>query len=36
MMRDDTDRLQSTPQSTPIVAFQDRGFREEYLKGSAA
>lgn len=36
MMRDDTDRLKSNPQSTPIIAFQDRGFHEEYLKGSAA
>ncbi len=36
MMRDDTDRLQSNPQSTPIIAFQDRGFGEEYLKGTAA
>jgi outer membrane receptor for Fe3+-dicitrate len=36
MMRDDTDRLNSNAQSTPVSAFQDRGFREEYLKGSAA
>jgi hypothetical protein len=36
MMRDDTDRLTSNPQSAPIIAFQDRGFREEYLKGSTA
>ena len=36
MMRDDTDRLKSNPQSTPIIAFQDRGFREEYLKGTAS
>lgn len=24
------------PQSTPIIAFQDRGFSEEYLKGTAS
>jgi hypothetical protein len=34
MARDDTDNLSSNPSSTPIVAFQDRGFREEYLKGT--
>jgi outer membrane cobalamin receptor len=34
MARDDTDTLSSNPASTPIIAFQDRGFREEYLKGT--
>ncbi len=36
MMRSDTDALDSNPQSTPIIAFQDRGFREEYLKGTVS
>jgi hypothetical protein len=36
MVRDDTDSLSSNPLSTPIVAFQSRGFREEYLKGSVS
>ena len=36
MMRGDTDALGSNPESTPILAFQDRGFREEYLKGSVS
>lgn len=36
MMRSDTDALGSNPESTPIVAFQDRGFGEEYLKGSVS
>jgi hypothetical protein len=36
MARDDTDNLSSNPSSTPIVAFQDRGFREEYLKGTVS
>jgi outer membrane cobalamin receptor len=36
MMRSNTDSLNSNPQSTPIVAFQDRGFREEYFKASAS
>ncbi len=36
MMRSDTDALDSNPQSTPIIALQDRGFREEYLKGTAS
>jgi len=36
MMRSNTEGLESNPQSTPIVAFQDRGFREEYLKGTAS
>lgn len=34
MVRDDTVRLASNPQSTPIVAAQDRGFREGYIKGT--
>ncbi|HLZ92429.1 MAG TPA: TonB-dependent receptor [Candidatus Acidoferrum sp.] len=34
MVRDDSDTLTSNPLATPIVAFQDRGFREEYVKGS--
>src|SRR4029077_12716095 len=33
MVRDDTDTLTSNGLSTPIIAFQNRGFREEYLKG---
>jgi hypothetical protein len=36
MMRSNTVGLNSNPQSTPIIAFQDRGFGEEYLKGSAS
>lgn len=36
MMRSDADDLNSNPQSTPIIAFQNRGFREEYLKGTAS
>ena len=36
MARDDTNTLSSSASSTPIVAFQDRGFREEYLKASAS
>ncbi len=36
MMRTDTVGLDSNPQSTPIIAFQDRGFSEEYLKGTAS
>jgi len=36
MLRSDTDRLISNPQSTPIIAFQDRGFREEYFKADLA
>jgi len=36
MVRSDTDVLSSNPQSTPIIAFQDRGFREQYVKGSAS
>jgi outer membrane cobalamin receptor len=34
MVRDDSDTLTSNPFSTPIIAFQNRGFREEYFKGS--
>jgi outer membrane cobalamin receptor len=36
MARDDTDKLSSNALSTPIIAFQDRGFREEYFKGSVS
>ena len=36
MMRSDSVDLSSNPQSTPILAFQNRGFREEYVKGSSA
>jgi len=36
MVRDDSDSLSSNPFSTPIIAFQDRGFREEYFKGSVS
>lgn len=34
MVRDDADSFQSNQFSTPIIAFQDRGFREGYVKGS--
>jgi hypothetical protein len=34
MLRGDTVLLSSNAQSTPIVASQDRGFREAYLKGT--
>jgi hypothetical protein len=34
MVRDDSQNLFSNPQSTPIVAFQDNGFREGYFKGT--
>jgi len=34
MVRDDANSLQSNPLSTPIIAFQNRGFREGYVKGS--
>jgi outer membrane cobalamin receptor len=34
MARDAADTLASNPLSTPIIAFQDRGFREQYAKGS--
>jgi outer membrane cobalamin receptor len=36
MVRDNSDNLSSNPQSTPIEAFQNRGFREEYVKGSVS
>jgi outer membrane cobalamin receptor len=36
MVRDDSNTLTSNPLSTPIIAFQDRGFREEYFKGSVS
>jgi hypothetical protein len=36
MVRDDSDNLSSNPFSTPIIALQDRGFREEYFKGSVS
>src|ERR1700730_14999748 len=36
MVRDDSDTLASNAFSTPIIAFQDRGFREEYFKGSVS
>ncbi len=34
MVRDDTTHLSSNAFSTPIIAGQDRGYREGYLKGS--
>src|SRR5438270_1121068 len=36
MMRSNTVDLDSNAQSTPIISFQDRGFREEYLKATAS
>jgi len=36
MLRSNTVGLSSNAQSTPIIAFQDRGFAEEYLKGTAS
>jgi TonB dependent receptor-like, beta-barrel len=36
MVRDVSARLWSNPESTPIVASQDRGFREFYLNGSVS
>jgi hypothetical protein len=36
MVRDDSDSLSSNPFSTPIIAFQNRGFREEYFKSSVS
>ena len=36
MVRDDSDSLTSNSFSTPILAFQDRGFREEYFKGTVS
>ena len=34
MVRDDSTNLNSNPASTPIIAAQDRGFRESYVKAS--
>ncbi len=34
MVRDDTTHLSSNPASTPILAAQDRGYRESYLKAT--
>jgi hypothetical protein len=34
MARDNADTLSSNPLSMPIIAFHDRGFREQYTKGS--
>jgi outer membrane cobalamin receptor len=36
MARDDSESFSSNALSTPIIAFQDRGFREEYSKGSVS
>jgi hypothetical protein len=36
MVRDDVNSLQSNQFSTPILASQDRGFREGYVKGSVS
>lgn len=36
MVRDATDTLSSNALSTPIIASQDRGLREEYAKGSVS
>jgi len=36
MVRDDEDTLWSNPLATPIVAGQDRGFQEEYVKASVS
>jgi hypothetical protein len=36
MVRDDAQTLNSNPLSTPIMAFQNRGFRESFLKGSVS
>ena len=36
MIRQDSDGFWSNPLSTPIIAFQRRGFREEYLKATVA
>ena len=35
MLRRDTDGFWSNPLSTPIIAFQQRGFSEQYLKATA-
>ena len=34
MVRDDSEGLSSNPLSTPIIAFQENGFREGYFKGT--
>ena len=36
MFRQDSDGFWSNPLSTPIIAFQHRGFREGYLKATVA
>ena len=36
MVRGVSAKLWSNPESTPIIASQDRGFREFYLKGSVS
>ncbi len=36
MVRDVAARLWSNPRSTPISAYQDRGFRDSYVNGSAS
>ncbi|HXW16272.1 MAG TPA: TonB-dependent receptor [Terriglobia bacterium] len=36
MFRQDSDAFWSNPLSTPIIAFQQRGFGEEYLKATVA
>ena len=36
MVRQDSDAFWSNPLSTPIIAFQNRGFKEGYLKGTVA
>jgi outer membrane cobalamin receptor len=36
MARSDTDQLDSNPESTPILAFQRRGFDEQYLKATVS
>jgi outer membrane cobalamin receptor len=36
MVRDDSEGLSSNPFSTPIVAFQQNGFREGYFKGTVS
>jgi outer membrane cobalamin receptor len=34
MYRDNSDGLNSNPLSTPVIAFQDNGFHEAYVKGT--
>jgi outer membrane cobalamin receptor len=36
MARSDTDQLNSSPESTPILAYQRRGFDEQYVKGTVS